>query len=189
MLFMKRPVWIAVVLVLVVLLATAYLWLFGITKRSHNSGKVTRIQYFDNPAVLVVHVESPPGVFVVPSMSDAHAAQFRTFLDPAGIDLESIRINAGSTHDQWSNHTDRHDSLQIGVHGIARGSTRPTYDNRVAIGSTEEFPYQTLRWVTPEKFSRNKPTGTPLADAKVYGEFGFSRYYHIGFRKKPFIIP
>lgn len=185
---MKRPVWIAFSLTIVVLLVLGYLWFFGFQKRSSVVGSVTRLQYFEEPAMLAVHVESPVGVFVIPTMSPTHAAELRSFIDPALIELESVNLNATTLHDQWSDHTERHDILQFGVYGNPRGGAKPDYGDKVSIGSTVEYPYQTFRWMTPGEFAK-VPAGTPVTDVKIYGRALFSNYHHVGFRKKPFVVP
>ncbi len=182
---MKRPGWIALVLTIVVLAVLGWLWIFGFTKRSLEHGTVTRLQYFENPAMLAVHVESPPRVFVIPATSEGHAERVRQFVDPAAIELEQVTINAGNIHDQWSDLTERHDSLGFGVVGKPRGSSVPNLDGKMSIGFSEEnYPYKTLKWMTPEEFAK-LPVGKPFTDVKVGGKAGFVDFYRIAFRDKP----
>ncbi|RYD68365.1 MAG: hypothetical protein EOP83_00940 [Verrucomicrobiaceae bacterium] len=186
---MRRLFWITFALTIAGLIFWVYLYLFGWTKRSHIAGDVTRLQFFENPAVLAVHVDSPRGVFVVPQIPPEHAAKLRAFVDPASIDLEFIYLNATTMHDQWSDTTRHEDILSLGVHGDARGDAKPTYGNRLAIGTgQDDYPYGTFKWMTEEEFAE-MPLGTTFTDVKIYGKLGFGNYYHRGFRKKPFIIP
>lgn len=186
---MKRISFVATILGLIIAVAATWFWLAGWTRCSSIVGQITRIQYFESPSLVAIHVDSPSGVFVIPAISGRNREDFAKWLDPANVELKSLDIVADSSYDKWADRFDKNDSIQFGVHGLPRGNTRPNYGGEVAVGiAQEEFPYQSFQFMTEKEFAK-LALGKMVNDSAVFGRFNFSKYFHVSLRKKPFIIP
>lgn len=185
----KRLIYVAAILGLVAVIAGGWFWFAGWTQRSSIVGQITRIQYFESPALVAIHIDSPAGVFVIPTISGQNQEDFAKWLNPANVELESLSIIADSTYDKWADQFTQKDLIQFGVHGLPRGDTKPNYGGKVAVGIAQEgFAYESFQFMTEEEFAR-LPVGNKVNDSAVYGRLNFSRYYHVSLREKPFIIP
>ena len=110
---------------LVAFLGLIWLWIYGYTYRTGKSGTVSRLQYFDSPPMVVVHVKDPEGVFLIQGITGRNYQEVSTWLDAANVDIKSIDIRADSIHDRTDEGTKDLDLIQFGVHGLARGKTVP----------------------------------------------------------------
>ena len=190
---MKTPIksllCVAATLGFVAVVAGVWFWFAGWTNRSSIVGQITRIQYFESPALVAIHIDSPSGVFVIPTIPGLNQEDFSKWLDPANVELESLSIIADSTYDKWADQFTQRDSIQFGVHGLPRGNTKPNYRGKVAVGiAQEDFAYQSFQFITEEEFAR-LPVGNKVNDSAVVGRLNFTRYFHVSPKEKPFIIP
>jgi hypothetical protein len=185
----KRLLYVAAILGFVSVLAGVWFWFAGWTHRSSIVGQITRIQYFESPALVAIHIDSPAGVFVIPTISGHNQEDFAKWLNPANVELESLSIIADSTYDKWADQFTQKDSIQFGVHGLPRGDTKPNYGGKVAVGIAQEgFAYKSFQFMTEEEFAR-LPVGNKVNESAVFGRLNFSRYFHVSPKEKPFIIP
>jgi hypothetical protein len=186
---MKRKLFIVIILGLLSSLAVIWFWIFGWSTGSSIVGNIKRIQYFESPSLVAIHLDSPAGVFVVPVILGLNKEDFAVWLNPANVELKSVDIMADSISEKWSNQFEEYDHLQFGIHGLPRGQTMPNYGSDVSMGiGGERFPFQSFQFMTENEFLK-LPVGKIINDSSVYGRFVFLKHTHISLRKKPFIIP
>ena len=177
------------ILALLVLAVLAFIGLFimGRSKDKASRYGVSKLQLYRKPILVAIHLEDSAGVFVIRNAGGRNAMDFLEWISPKNADIRSIDINASSIYESWSNATEDRDTIQFGIHGFARGKTRPTFegDNAIHVGvAQEDFPSGSFSILSDKEF-RSMGLPTPAAEFTVTGSLLFSTHHLKSFRTKP----
>lgn len=166
-------------------MAVAWFLLFGWTSRSSIRQPISRLQYFKTPALVAIHVDSPPAVFIIHNILGENKSDFERWLDPVNVEIESLNVDADSINGRWADRLEKRDVLQFGVHGAPRGTTIPNYGGKVAMGiAQEDFPHGSFEMMAPDQFAKLS-FGPATNDVKVWGWLRYGIWNHYSLREKP----
>ena len=96
-------------------------------------------------------------------------------------------VIADSIYNRWSNITEDRDTIQFGIHGHARGATRPTFENsnEIHVGiAGEDFKRGSFSIMSHTDFS-SLGLPKPSEEFSVYGNLVFGKHHHFSFGPKP----
>lgn len=161
------------------------LWLRGWGDSTFTEGQATRIQYFEAPPLVAVHINSPPRVLVIRNIEDRNYEEMHQWLNPENSEIESISVDGSSIYNRWSNWLENRDVLQMGVHGLAKKPHYQFVNGKLAMGvGTEDFPPHSFTMMSEQDFATLR-RDNPVLDKEVWGRVTYSTHSRTYIRNKP----
>lgn len=183
----KRPIKLAIAIIAIIAVALVWLYIFGWTSGHSSRYAISKLELYHNPTLVAIHLKDSSSVFLVRNASGKNEAVFLKWISSSNADITSMDIIADSIYSRWSNITEDRDTIQFGIHGHARGTTRPTFEhnNEIHVGiAQEDFVRGSFSIVSMTDFAKLKQP-KPSDEFLVFGNLVIGTHHHFSFGPKP----